>query len=367
VDNQLVTLGPAPAHITPGGGARLSASIHAGIQASFAVLKIRGKVWRIRYRGEERLLQESPGTDHNGRPLPVTPKPTLDVIVVGSASAISKRYYISGFQEGGEGKPPDCFSINGISPDPASAAKQSPMCATCRHNVWGSSTTGDGRKSKACSDRKRIAVVPAADPANEGDGGPMLLDIPPASLKVLDKYASEIMRVGGADISEVITRVGFDPLKTLELTFTCIGWVDPRAYNIAMEHSKSDQVHRMLNEEVVEVTADADALAALGPRPSYVRLAPSQQLKQEVTASGSKEADEDEGDEGEEPVPEPEPAPAPTPAPKPVSVPPAAAVTTDAMRKTVKAMAAKAAVPTVVQGAPPSMEEEIARLLNNDE
>jgi hypothetical protein len=37
------------------------------------------------------------------------------------------------------------------------------------------------------------------------------------------------------------------------------------------------------------------------------------------------------------------------------------------MRKTVKAMAAKAAVPTVVQGAPPSMEEEIARLLNNDE
>ena len=90
MDGQLVTLGSAPAHVVPG-DCRLNAAAAAGIQSSFAVLKIRGKVWRIRHRGEEIAIEESLGTGRDGRPLPKMPVPTIDVVVVGTSHAISKR------------------------------------------------------------------------------------------------------------------------------------------------------------------------------------------------------------------------------------------------------------------------------------
>ena len=359
MDGYQSSLGSAPAHITAGGGLRLNQAAQSGIQASFAVLKIKNRVFRIRYRGEERILQDSPGTGRDGRPLPVEPVTRLDVIVVGASQAISKRFYIGGYVEG-DGKAPDCFSINGVSPDPASAQKQAPMCATCPKNMWGSSTTDDGRKSKACNDRRRIAVVPAADADNEVDGGPMLLDIPPASLKPLDAYTRSLDR-RGADMSQVVTRIGFHPEKTLELTFEAVGWVtDAHAFDVAVEHGKSDQVRRMLHEEIVDVVAEGEAPALLGPKPDHLlaRPSPAAQVAQ---------------------APAPVQAPAPAPAPKPpqapsepVNVPPPAPppppAPTPAAAAAPAPKAPTPAAPTIVQGAPPDMQssiDDIDALLSN--
>jgi hypothetical protein len=367
MDGQLISLGSAPAHIVPGGGLRLNAAVQAGIQPSFAVVKFKSKVWRIRYRGEETVLEESRGTGRDGRPLPMEPIPTIDVVVVGAAQAIAKRFYLGGYDPNAEGKAPDCFSINGITPDPASTAKQNVMCATCPKNVWGSATMDNGRKSKACSDRRRMAVVPAFDVANEAYGGPMLLDIPPASLKILESYGRQLERMG-ADISQVVTRIGFNPMETLELTFACVGWVvKPEDFELGVEIGQSDQVRRMLYEEVIDVTADADALAEqalLGARPAHIpaRLAPAQAVMGTQPAA-----------DAAPPVASPA-APAQAPAqaqaqpqarPSPFATNRAAVGQTANTTVVTQPPPAQPAQPTVVQGAPASLEAEIDNLLNN--
>ena len=362
-----VTLGAQPAHLAKaGGGLNLNAAARANLQASFAVLKIRGKAWRVRYRGEEKLLTASAGTGHDGRPLPEAPVQSVPVIIVGVASAISKRWYQRGFAEG-ESKAPDCFSVNGVSPDPASAMKQNTYCATCPQNIWGSATTDNGKKAKACRDGRRIAVVPAGNVDNEMFGGAMLLDIPPTSLNNLEQYASFLIRKN-ADMSQVVTEIGFDPEQTYQrLTFNVAGWVeDPDEYAAVVEVAKSDQVARMLESAVEDVTSEP-AAALAGAKPQHL-----------LRASPLKVVQNDAPDEPDETPAEP--APKPTPPPPPVQTPPppaAAKAASPFARRAAPAQVAppggvdapvmktaKATVaPTVVQGAPASLEDEIDNLL----
>jgi hypothetical protein len=349
MDNQLVNLGAAPQHLMGSNGLRLNQAARANLQASFAVLKIRGKNWRVRYRGEEILIEMSAGTDHQGKPLPKAPVQSVDMVVVGIASAISKKWYQNGFAAG-ESKAPDCFSVNGVSPDPASALKQNSMCATCPQNIWGSATTENGRKAKACRDGRRIAMVPAGDVNNDVYGGAMLLDIPPTSLANLDRYTRQLERLG-ADISQVVTRIGFNPAVThQELTFNSIGWIESAEdYSTVIEHGRSDIVQRMLEDATADVISEP--ASALGARPAHLQL-----------ARPSPAAQVSEPDE-------PEPSPVPTPPPPPVPVPPqpAAAAPAPARKATGSATPATPAAATVViQGAPASLEDEISNLLNDD-
>lgn len=285
--NQISVLqaGAVPAHIAQASNRlSLNAAAHQGLQASFGSLKIRGKQWRVRYRGEEIILKASPGTGRDGKDLPIEAVRSLDVVVVGMATAISKKFYVDGYVDG-VSKAPDCFSVSGIAPDPASAVKQSPTCATCPQNIWGSAITDAGKKAKACRDGRRLAVVPAGDEANETYGGPMLLDIPPTSLINLDRYVRELENMG-ADISQVVTRISFSDATQPQLVFTTVTWVpDAETYALICELGESDQVHRMLSEEVVAVTYDAQAEANLGSRPAHLpRSSPGAAVNQPQTA-----------------------------------------------------------------------------------
>src|SRR3954464_2824031 len=94
-----------PAHIAQAGKLSLNANAHQNLPASFAVLSYKGKVWRLRYRGEDTLLEESPGVGHDGRPRPVAPVSSLPVVVVGIASSISKAFYDKRYSEGGKESP----------------------------------------------------------------------------------------------------------------------------------------------------------------------------------------------------------------------------------------------------------------------
>jgi hypothetical protein len=288
----------------------------------------------------------------------------VNVIIVGVSEAISKKYYLGGYVDG-ESKAPDCFSVSGISPDPASAHKQSVYCATCPQNIWGSTTTEAGKKAKACRDGRRIAVVPAGDPANETFGGAMLLDIPPTSLNNLERYASQLS--GKADLNQVVTRLSFNPSVThQELLFEAVDWVaDPAEYAIVEEIMKSDTITRMLEASVEEVTSEPTSALA-GARPAHLRPSPLTVVKNEV---------EDKPAEPDEPVQQPPTPPTPTlppaaaqtaakpPSPfskRPVAVPPVAAAAAPAAAAT-----KPPAAPTVVQGAPASLEAEIDNLLAN--
>ena len=270
--------GAVPAHIAEaraqGRAVSLNANASAGITGNFAYIGYKGRNWRLRYRGETTLLQVSAGTDHQGRPLPETPVQSLDVIIVGIAAHVSKQFYLKSYSEGDDNAP-DCYSVNGIIPDAAVAAdkRQHDTCSLCPQNRFGSKINDNGKKAKACADRRRAAVVPDGDPENEAFGGPMMLNMAQSSLANLDRYCRELERFG-TDVTQVRTRMSFNlDVAYPEIIFTALGYIEnPQDYETALAWSQSDEVHRMLEEELeraapatVEHNATGSALTASRP------------------------------------------------------------------------------------------------------
>jgi hypothetical protein len=284
---------------------------------------------------------------------------------------MSKQYWLDGYNPDNN-NPPDCFSMSGIAPEPGSPHKQNGNCATCPQNQWGSVITQAGKKAKACQDNRRIAIVPAGDPVNEVYGGPMLLRVPPDSLRMLDQYCSKLDRLR-VDISEVVTQLSFNPeVSHQQIQFQELGWItDPEVWTLVQEQLDSDQVHRILEEGALEEAQDpaSHPTAPASPlvqtaRPGHLQVVPPTPL-----------------------------APAPPPPVQPVQAPPSAAqpapqakprvspfqqAATRAQAVQQPAQVKRAAPqptpmpqqtpvpaqPAVVQGAPPDMESAIDNLLD---
>lgn len=96
----------------------------------------------------------------------------------------------------GENNPPDCSSMDGkvgITKD-----GQQRDCATCPHNQWGSDEDGRG---KACKNMRRIYILP------EGQMFPLLLTLPPTSLKNFSNYLAKRVIAKGRRSHNVLTKV----------------------------------------------------------------------------------------------------------------------------------------------------------------
>lgn len=223
--------------------------IMQGIGPSFGILTYRGKVWRIKYRGDEHAVLLP--SDQAGAP--PTPAPYVDVVLVRTSPAISKIWYEAPFVEGSD-SPPDCFSTNGTTPDPASPKKQAELCATCPKNVFGSrANAATGAKGKACQDSKRIAVVPLSDLKNEQWGGPLLLRVPPASLSGMGTYNAHLQNAGHTYFS-VATRLQFNNEKAHpEIQFFPIRALGDAEAATVLELQEDARVIRMLSEAVDQV------------------------------------------------------------------------------------------------------------------
>lgn len=181
-------------------GATDGDELGAGIQSSFGIIGYKGKVWSTKYQGTENALMRDDGDG---------PRNSIEVVILKASPHISKIWYEQGFVDGSNA-PPDCFSTNGMAPDPASPKKQSNTCAGCPRNAWGSKVTEAGKQSKECADSKRLSVVPSADINNDALGGPMLLRVPAASLKDIKGYG-ELMQSYGYPYYSVVTKIAFDP------------------------------------------------------------------------------------------------------------------------------------------------------------
>lgn len=194
-----------------------ASELTGGLRPSFAVLKYKGKVWSIN-RGDEStpVVRKLPdGTTEQ--------MPSVEVVIVRGSPNLAKTYYAAKYTEGSDAAP-DCFSLDGLTPDATvePSKRQCDTCAVCPHNVWGSKINDLGNKTKACSDSRRIAVVPATDIDNERFGGPMMLSLPPASLGTAAEYERALSPMGFAP-HWVATRLGFDtneayPLITMTAT-----------------------------------------------------------------------------------------------------------------------------------------------------
>lgn len=285
----------------------------AGVQASFAVVGYKGRAWSLKHRGENTLVRDAKGA----------PVPTLEIVIVGVAPAVSKIYYQKAYVEGDDNAP-DCFSIDGVAPDNASPKKQNDICATCRHNQWGSRVTDAGKRAKSCQDSRRIAIVPLGDILNKTLGGPMLLRVPPTSLPNLASY-SDLLERKGADFPYVATVLGFDyAVAYPKLTFEAAGFLNDEQARQVLEVIDDPLIGRMLFEAAPTESAAAPAaggeaeeeehplegkLAAAfqQPRPETVVNLPTRQQAQTTNPFFGGLGN---GSAAPAPAPEPEPEPA---------------------------------------------------------
>jgi hypothetical protein len=113
-------------------------------------------------------------------------------------------YYKTAFKGGNA--PPDCASHDGKNGlgDPGG------KCATCRFNQYGS---GENGLSKACKNRRRIYIL------REGECFPLMLSLPPASLKSFTKYLKFLLSKNRPSNS-VVTRFSLKSAASGNMTYS---------------------------------------------------------------------------------------------------------------------------------------------------
>lgn len=276
-----------------------------GIRRSFAIVSIKGKVFRVTHQGVQRPVLR-PGTSEAAA--------SISVVFVRSAPGLSKVFYKDGYVEGNQDAP-DCFSHDGARPDRAVKEPQHPNCVSCPRNVWGSKMTEQGKPTKACADSKRIALVPgphagiepdsdeALDAiANEMFGGSMLLRVPAASLADLAAYEAQMLAVK-YPLHAIVTKVSFDINAAYpKLVLAPERPLTPDEFAEVMKLREGQQTKDMLT------SAAGDA--AFQDEPAPHAAIPAQAPAPAATPTPAAN-----------PAPAPQPAPvqqaAPTPAPQP--------------------------------------------------
>ena len=241
----------------------------SGVSTGFGRIGFKGKVWTIHHHGESLPILRNDGTGD--------PVASIEVVIVKSSSVVAKTFYEKGYEEGSN-VAPDCMSSNGLTPDPHSPNKQCASCAACPRNAWGSQMRADGSagKGKACSDAKRLAVVPLADIKNDMYGGPMLLRVPAASLQDVATYGKGVAKLGYPYYA-VATRIGFDPMDAFpKLTFTPIRALTDEEALMVMEHRNDESIDRILAENAPVLALPEPSAPPLQFEQAPVQAAPVQ-------------------------------------------------------------------------------------------
>lgn len=245
-----------PAHLAARVGvpSALGAALTGGLSSgqSFPKISIKASRFRIKEGDTETVLDST----------------TLDAVIVGANPRLSKTWYAKQWTPDAEPSAPDCFSLDGIGPDPESTDPQNDLCASCPQNAWGSKVTPQGQQIKACSDKKRLAVVAADDAA----GSVYLLEVTPAALKGLNQYQKELA-VRGIPPEVVKTRIGFDTDASFpKLKFTFGGFLDEQTQQIVDGLFGSEQVKEITGETARQPQAVPQISA---PKPVAVKPAPA--------------------------------------------------------------------------------------------
>jgi hypothetical protein len=243
-------------------------SLSTGIGAGFARVTYKGGKWGTRYQGKTEMTRKYKWNASMNKWDDDGPQDKLDIVIIAAAEHPSKYWYKSAYDPNQEVfARPDCWASDGIKPDSGVAyhpggkdkgGKQSETCVTCPHDGWGSARPrADGRPSrgKACTDHKRLVVVPVSDIENKAYGGPMLLQVPPTSLKLLPVYENRLGQAGFR-FFEVWTQVRFDEKSEFPLfEFDCMA---------PLNDEQAAQVIRMMNDPLVERILTTDISAVEG-------------------------------------------------------------------------------------------------------
>lgn len=287
-----------PAYLKQVDVASLNSDLTSHAGGGFPSISIKGKVFAVVRDGEREVLRNPKD--------PESAATSLDVVLLKANKGTSKVFYLKGYdKDSSEGQKPDCYSNDGIEPAADSQNKQAKKCATCPHNQWGSRISEKGAtKGKACNDTVRMAVA-AAGMLND----PMLLRVPPASIRALGEYGQTLAKRGVA-YNMVVTKVAFDmDAESPKLTFKPVGFLDDAAYAEVQETIGSSIVDNILGASFNVV----DAAPAEKPEVAEEEPAPAPKPAPVAKPKPAPVAMEPE------PEPEPEEAPAPVAKPKPAA------------------------------------------------
>lgn len=229
-----------PAYLKKFDVAALNADLTTHAGGGFPVLSIKGKNFAVVRDGERTTLMNPKDPD--------SPATYVDVVILKANKDKSKVFYLKGYDpKESEGQKPDCYSTDGVAPAADATSPQSKKCATCAHNQWGSRITEKGAsKGKACNDTVRLAVA-AAGQLND----PMLLRVPPASIKAVGEYG-QMLAKRGVGYNMVVTKVAFDAdAESPKLTFKPVGLLDDASFAEVQGAVESDIVRDILGASIV--------------------------------------------------------------------------------------------------------------------
>jgi hypothetical protein len=158
----------------------------------------------IRTKANKFRIVDGDGNETILKPADLVNGEELAVVVLAARPAIHKVFYAAAYDPNqSDALAPDCFSIDGVTPDPSVKKPCAQTCAGCPNNAFGSgrNAAGQATKGKACSDNKILAVT--------YKGLVYQFKIPPASLKNFGVYVKNLI-TRGVPIGNVVTFIKFD-------------------------------------------------------------------------------------------------------------------------------------------------------------
>jgi hypothetical protein len=177
----------------------------------------------------------------NGQEAARCPTPHMDVVVVNAAPHVSRTFYAKTFDPSAVGLP-DCWSNDGIRPDPKASSPQGKSCETCPQNIAGSGANG----KRACRFSRRLAVVLANDVMNSDV---YQLQLPATSIfgkaqngnMPLDAYVKQLAGFNHS-ITGVVTELRFDEnAEAPKLFFRAVRPLDAAEMSTVREKSQSEE------------------------------------------------------------------------------------------------------------------------------
>jgi hypothetical protein len=243
----------------------------------FPVMSIKGKTFTMVRSGERETLMNPNDQDEIAT--------SINVVILKANPNLSKVWYAKQFVEGSDAKP-DCFSNDGIAPDPGVEKPQAKKCSVCPKNEWGSRVTEDGKKGKACADSRRLAIA-NVDAIDE----PILLRAPAATLKPLAEYGAELAK-RGVPYNAVLTKIGFDrEAASPKLTFKAVGFLTEDQYEQVGKAVDDETVASILGKPGESPTPEAGDDAPAAPKIEAKPKAEPKPAKAEPKASADEVAE----------------------------------------------------------------------------
>jgi len=255
-----------------------SSEMQANVGASYAVVTIKGKVFSIKFGGNNTPIT----VNMNGA---LYAAPYFDVVIVKARAELSKTYYPNGYSEGSDDAP-TCWSEDGVNPLAPEA--QRPIdprtggpcidCRMCPMNEFGSKISDTGTKGKACADTRKTIIAPMAPTGQknpdgsdvtvmDGDnirfGGAMLLRVPAASLRVFADYDQKLQQMG-VPYFGVVTRMEFDQSQAYpKFVLKATRYLSEHEATKVLEIRDSMQVKQILESGQTGATSRAPSQQAL--------------------------------------------------------------------------------------------------------